>query len=257
MQERDLKTDGYEIRLDDSARILSQFELLADLDRHTQQQMAARMHRHVYPAEQVIVLAGEPSRAVYLIARGTARIQRSSPQGREYVLHSLGAGQFFNLSSALDGGYNLATVTTLTETVAYAIPVDVFRQIVSEHPELAMALLEHLASRVRHLCDAVEGLALYTVRTRLARCLLSPTNGDAPAVKYWTQGELAAHIGTVRDVVGRTLRTFSREGLIRRERGRVVVTDPAGLRREALREPEPQYAALSSGKQHKEFAYAH
>ena len=99
-----------------------------------------------------------------------------------------------------------------------------------------MALLEHLAHQVRRLCDAVEDLALYTVRTRLARCLLSPTNDDAPSVQYWTQGELAAHIGTVRDVVGRTLRTFSREGLIRRDHGRVVVTDPAGLRREALRE---------------------
>jgi CRP-like cAMP-binding protein len=170
------------------------------------------------------------------------RIQRSSPEGREYVLHSLGPGQCFNLSSALDGGVNLATVTAFSDTMAYAIPIDVFRQTVREHPELAMALLGQLASRVRLLSDAVEDLALYTVRTRLARCLLSPTNGDAPSIKYWTQGELAAHIGTVRDVVGRTLRTFSREGLIRREQGRVVVTDPAGLRREALREPEPQYA---------------
>ena len=222
---------------------MAKFALLADLDRQAQLQVAAYMHRHVYLADQVIVLAGEPSRAVYLLAEGEVRIQRSSPEGREYVLHTLGSGQCFNLSSALDGGYNLATVTALTDAVVYALPVQVFRQIVREHPELAMALLEHLSGRVRQLCDAVEDLALYTVRTRLARCLLSPSDGDAPTARYWTQGELAAHIGTVRDVVGRTLRTFSREGLIRRERGRVVIVDPAGLRREALREPEPHYIA--------------
>jgi CRP-like cAMP-binding protein len=227
----------------DMANALTCFALLRELDQPARRQVAEHTHAHTYPAGQVIVLAGEPSRAVYLIASGEVRIQRSSPEGREYVLHNLGSGQCFNLSSALDGGYNLATVSALTDTVIYAIPVDVFRQVVREHPELAMALLGHLASRVRQLSDAVEDLALYTVRTRLARCLLAPTNGDAPTVKYWTQGELAAHIGTVRDVVGRTLRSFSRQGLIRRERGRVVVIDPAGLRREALREQEPQYAA--------------
>jgi CRP/FNR family cyclic AMP-dependent transcriptional regulator len=228
--------------MNDPARALNQFALFAELDEQTRQEIALHMHRHAYRAEQVIVLSGESTRAVYLVARGEVRIQRSSPEGREYVLHSLGPGQCFNLASALDGGYNLATVTAQTDVVIYALPVDVFRQTVREHPELAMALLAHLSGRVRSLSDAVEDLALYTVRTRLARCLLSPTNGDAPSVKYWTQGELAAHIGTVRDVVGRTLRTFSQEGLIRRERGRLVVTDLDGLRREALRDQEPQYA---------------
>ena len=55
------------------------------------------------------------------------------------------------------------------------------------------------------------------MRTLLARCLLSSANSGAPPAKHWTQDELAAHIGTVRDVVGRTPRTFSREGLIRHE----------------------------------------
>jgi CRP/FNR family transcriptional regulator len=225
------------------ARVLSQFPLFDRLDAPAQEHIGSYMHRHTYAEDQVIILANEPTHAVYLVARGEVRIQRSSPEGREYILHALGPGQCFNVSSALDGGQNLATVTALTDAIVYSLPVDVFRQVVHEHPELAEALLKHLARRVRHLSDAVEDLALYTVRTRLARCLLSPTDGDAPAVKYWTQGELAAYIGSVGDVVGRTLRSFSREGLIRRERGHVVVTDPAGLQREALREQQPQYVA--------------
>jgi CRP-like cAMP-binding protein len=115
-----------------------------------------------------------------------------------------------------------------------------------------------LTRRVRHLSDAVEGLALYDVRIRLARCLLGYTGRhnegarasdddasrrDWPCPPYLTQGELAAQIGTVRDVVGRTLRSFTREGLIRRERGRVVVTDLAGLRREALHDQRVRMAS--------------
>lgn len=221
---------------------LAQFSFFEQLTDKARQEIALNVHRRSFRAGEVIVLAGDPSRAVYLVVKGSVRVQRLSPEGREYVLHTLGPGQCFNLISALDGGLNLATVSALTDTVTFVLPIDVFHQVAREHSEVAQALLKHLAGRVRLLSDAVEDLALHTVRTRLARCLLSDTNGDAPPARHWTQGELAAHIGTVRDVVGRTLRTFSREGLIQRERGQVVVTDLAGLRREALREQQPQYA---------------
>ena len=220
---------------------LSQFSLLEKLADSARQQIALNVHRRTFRAGEVIVLAGDTSRAVYLVEEGEVRVQRHSPEGREYVIHSLGPGQCFNLVSALDGGYNLATVSALTDVVTLIVPIDVFHRMVRDHPEIAQTLLKHMAGRVRLLSDAVEDLALHTVRTRLARCLLSDTNGDAPPARHWTQGELAAHIGTVSDVVGRTLRTFSREGLIQRERGRVVVVDRAGLRREALREQESQH----------------
>ena len=105
--------------------------------------------------------------------------------------------------------------------------------------QVTLALLEHLAGRVRKLYNAVENLAFHTVSTRLARYLLTHANGDAAIARYTSQAELAVRIGTVRTVVGRTLRSFAQDGLIRRERGRVVITDREGLRREALREQEP------------------
>jgi CRP/FNR family transcriptional regulator len=199
----------------------------------------------MFRAGQMIVLEGEPSRAVYLIVTGEVRVQRSSPEGREYVLHTLGPGQCFNLVSTLDGGDNLATASAWTDTSVLVVPCDVFYQMVRDQPKVAQTLLQHLADRVRLLSDAAEDLAFYPVRTRLARCLLSRTNGDAPPARHWTQDELAAHVGTVRDVVGRAMRTFSRDGLIRHEQGRVVVTDPAGLRREALCEQDPRYAGCA------------
>jgi CRP/FNR family transcriptional regulator len=186
------------------------------------------------PEGQVIVLVGEPSDAVYLIARGNVHIQRLSPEGREYVLSTLGPGQGFNFAAALDGERNLATASALTDVVLYKIPIDVFCQVVRANPGLAVALLEYLAGSVRRLYDAVEDLALHTVRTRLARRLLSAAEGDAPTIQYWTHDEMARHIGSVRDVVGRTLRAFADEGLIHREQGRLVVTDTTGLRREAM-----------------------
>ena len=127
---------------------LSQFAIFDGLDEHTLQEIIAHAHRRSFPAGQVIVLADTPTRAVYLVVNGQVRIQRSSLEGREYVLHSLGPGQCFNLASALDGGFNLATVSALTHTVTYVLPADAFRRIVSDHPQLSMALLRHMASQV-------------------------------------------------------------------------------------------------------------
>ena len=242
---------------------LSQFPVLAGVDDRTQQAIAAHAHKRTYRAGQMIALEGEPSQAVYLVAQGRLHSQRCSMEGREYVLHVLGPGECFNLASALDGGHNLSTVTAVSDVVLYAISVTDFRRTLQQYPALSLALLSHLTRRVRHLSDAVEGLALYDVRIRLARCLLGYTGRhneaarpreassrrdeasrrDWPCPPYLTQGELAAQIGTVRDVVGRTLRSFTREGLIRRERGRVVVTDLAGLRREALHDQRVRMAS--------------
>jgi hypothetical protein len=79
----------------------------------------------------------------------------------------------------------------------------------------------------------VEDLALHTARTQLARFLLTQAEEGQPR-RSWTQEEIAAQIGTVREVVGRTLRAFAAAGLIRRERGRLVVMDRVGLEREAM-----------------------
>jgi CRP-like cAMP-binding protein len=121
------------------------------------------------------------------------------------VLDDLGPGQFFNLASALDGRRNLATVTASTETTIYAIEREAFRQMTRDHREVAMGVLKVMAGQVRNLSNT-----------------------------GWTQEEIATHIGSVREMVGRTLRAFSRRGIVRREGGRLVVTDLTALKRIAM-----------------------
>jgi len=214
---------------------LSQFRLFSALDQEARRDIAFYVHERTYEPGRVIVFSGEPCEAVYFVVRGLARARRLSMEGREYVLAYIGAGEAFNLIPALDGGTNPVTVEALTETTLYLLPCDHFQRIVQQHHEVAMAALVRLSERVRYLSDRVEDLALHTVRTRLARFLLSRADG-VHWPRHWTQEEIAAHIGTVRDVVGRALRSFAREGLVRRERGRVVVQDIAALRHEAMQE---------------------
>lgn len=211
---------------------LSQLPFFVGLHEEALRRIARYVHEHTLSPGQVIVLEGEQCQDVYLIARGLVRTRRMSPEGREQVLAYLGPGSSFSLVSALDGGPNLATVDAVSEATLYAIPCQRFHQMVREHQEVASAVSRHLAAEVRRLSDMVESLALHTVRSRLARFLLT-TAQDTNAPKRWTQEEIAAHIGTVREMVGRSLRAFADEGWIRRQRGRIVIIDRQGLEREA------------------------
>jgi CRP/FNR family cyclic AMP-dependent transcriptional regulator len=212
---------------------LSQLPFFAGLGEDDLAKIAPYIHERTFSPGQMIISEGEPCQAVYFVVRGVVRVHRLSLEGREHVLAYLGPGEFFNVVPVLDGGPNPATVDALAEATLYTVSCQRFRRIVREYHEVALPILERLAVRVRHLGDMAEGLALHPVSTRLARFLLAQAEGQQPA-HHWTQEEIAAHIGTVREVVGRTLRAFAAAGLIRRQRGRIVVVDRAGLEREAM-----------------------
>ena len=193
------------------------------------------VRRTCAPGEMVI-LEREPCQYVYFVAEGQARAVRTAPDGREQVLARLGPGNAFNtVPPFLPRKVNHATVQAVTPLVLYAISVSDFLRLVEECPELARALLEDFARRLDHLTFLVEDLSLRTVRGRLARFLLEHAEGgrERAVIHRWTQEEMAAQIGTVREVVARTLRAFADAGLLRVERHRIILLDRAGLEAEA------------------------
>ncbi|MBN1935376.1 MAG: Crp/Fnr family transcriptional regulator [Anaerolineae bacterium] len=217
----------------DAKRLLESW-LFAELNPVSRRQALVDVYERIFEQNQVVMLAHEPCKAVYFVAEGVVRAYLSSLEGREYVFDYFVPGDFFNIEAAIVDQTVRFTADVLTNVTLYAIPCDRFMIWMHEYPQLAQAVSDHLAHEVCRLSDMVEGLALHTVRTRLARFLLARADDKLPH-KIWTQGDIAAHIGTVRDVVGRTLREFGREGLVRRERGRLVVTNRNALESEAMR----------------------
>ena len=137
------------------------------------------------------------------------------------------------LASA-EAGPAPASAVALTPVELAVIPRADFCQTVIHTPELALVVLRDLAAKVHHLTDLTRDLGLLTVRARLASFLLShgqPPEGCAPAGVQvrWTHHEIAAQIGTVREVVSRTMRAFVKDGLIKLERHRIVVLDREAL----------------------------
>ena len=209
-----------------------------------------------YESGQVVMLEGEADAPVFVVRRGTVRVYRTSLDGREQTLIRLGPGAAFNVPAAFmdpgaggdrsspavagarSGALAPASAAALTPVELALISRPDFCQTVIHSPDLALVVLRDLATKVHHLTDLTHDLGLLTVRARLASFLLS--HGQAPegapppgAHVRWTHHEIAAQIGTVREVVSRTMRTFVKDGTIKLERHRIVVLDREALQLEA------------------------
>ena len=233
-----------------TTQALRHISLFVDLSDDALVRVARVAYTRTYASGETVIFEGDPCQAVYFIVEGQVRVYRLSPGGREQVLARLGPGQTFNTAPPFQHrgqGINHATVEALTPLTLYAVASDDFRRLVGEYPELALTILQDFAGRLDHLANLVEDLSLRTVRGRLARFLLehaSTTGGmsalsgatDADTVtRHWTQEEIAAYLGTVRDMVGRTLRAFAAAGLLRMDRQRIVLLDREGLEAEVRR----------------------
>jgi CRP/FNR family transcriptional regulator len=216
---------------------------------------AVAVTRH-YESGALVILEGEAAPPVFVVRKGVVRVYRTSSDGREQTLIRLGAGAAFNMpaafvgpdaggrsgpsASASLGGESVApaSAVALTPVELAVVARDDFCRTVIHTPELALVVLSDLASKVHHLSDLTRDLGLLTVRARLARFLLShgldPEGEPAPGVQVrWTHHEIANQIGTVREVVSRTMRAFVKDGLIKLERHRILVLDREVLRLEA------------------------
>lgn len=211
---------------------LENIPLLSSLPEPVRQEVIRRGQKRSYGPGQIISLEGEPPEAVYFVLRGRVKIYKLSPEGRAQVLTQLKSGDIFNLVPALDEGPNPATAEALDQVTLYLFPRQSFIQMVKKHPDLAWVILENLAQRLRHLTALVEDLSFRTVRGRLAKLLLEQASkGQVEKGGWLTQEEMAARLGTVREVVSRSLRSLEEEGLIRIARHRIII-----LEREALEE---------------------
>ncbi|NJN19123.1 MAG: Crp/Fnr family transcriptional regulator [Oscillochloris sp.] len=183
------------------------------------------------PAGTTLQLEGDPAETMYVVVTGRVKISRFSAGGREQVMNIIGAGGHFNSVPIFDGGPCPANAEALSDVVLLALPQAALLAAVDTHPALARALLREFTARLRHLVDLVDTLALHTVQGRLAGLLLAQAEAAerGERVAALTQAEMAARLGTVREMVSRTLKSFEAQGLISLERGTIAIQDRAGL----------------------------
>lgn len=209
--------------------------LFSALSDRTLQAVALRSFERTLPAGQVLFIEGEQAESCYFILEGVVRVYRMNTAGRMQILARLSTGAPVNVVSLLtEARKNRANVESLTDVKAAVLRSADFEWLMAHCPDFSTALLRTFARRIARMTDLAAGLSLNSVRVRLASFLIDLA-GSPQTAGGWTQDEIAAEIGTVRDVVGRLLRDFENRDLIRRDRQQIILLDREGLYREAER----------------------
>lgn len=204
---------------------LRQIPMFAALSAQDVAQVAALTLERHYERGDVITLEGEQDGTLYYVCSGLVKVFKTSPGGKEQVLRLIATGHTFNDVPALDGGPNPASAAAMEPSVVYLIRRADLRQLIRTRPEVAGAVVQTLASALRHLVALVEDLSLRHVTARVARILLDQEGSarEAQQSHHLTQQEMAALAGTAREVVGRALKELEIAGAIEMRQGRAIV----------------------------------
>ena len=188
------------------------------------------VERH-YETGRTVFFEEDECAGLHLVVAGQARIYRVAFEGREQVLAVLGPGNSCNEVPAVDGGPNPASCVTLEPTTFWVLSRTALDGLRSEIPGLNEAIIESLATRCRELVQRVYNLSFLSVTARVAQFLVEQTEvQQSLSRRRWTQEEIAAEVGTVREMVGRALRHLAEDDLVRLERHRIHIVDREGLR---------------------------
>lgn len=219
----------------EDVRAIHYFESLSDDDAR---RFASELVVRNFGSREFVVVEGEPSAGFYLLCRGKARIFRTAADGREQTFRLVGAGDTFNEVPIFDGAPNPATVETIEPSEVILIPSESLVRTIRRQPEVGMALLRHFARRLRSFTELVEQISLQTVQGRLARYLYQlareegvRTEEGIVVPRTITQQDLASLVGSVREVVSRTLKVMSEDGIVEVRRKDIVIRDLKALRR--------------------------
>ncbi len=169
----------------------------------------------------------EPSAGLHIIQRGSVKLFKISPQGREFIINIFEEGATFNEVSVFDEGNNPINVEALEETDLWVIDPQIIRDQMAAHPEMCQMVLLNLAKNLRMMVGILEEMSFYQVTHRLARLISQMTAEQLSGTmtERVTRDQMAARLGTVREVLARSLRELERSGAIRLSQHRIYIED--------------------------------
>ena len=214
----------------DKIAALRRTPLFRELDDITLSLLAEHALPRHYRKDEMLFLAGEEAHGLFVIVNGSVRAFRESPDGREQVIHVERAGATVAEVPVFDDGTYPSTVAAEEDTDTLFLAKRDVRQLCLQHPEISLAAVKVLASRLRRCAELVEALSLKEVGQRLARFLVSearrhgqPSADGVCLTLTQTNQQIAARVGSVREVISRAFSRLQHDGLINMEDRKLTI----------------------------------
>jgi len=181
-----------------------------------------------YARNQMLIVEGEVSDALYILIAGQLKVFTQDSKGRELVYNILQPGEFFG-ELFLDGGLRSASVKAVVDSQCIVIDELAIRGFMKTYPEFAECLVYKLIARLRHATQLSKSLALHDVYERTVDLLNQVALNEPGDIRVvpssMTQQEIADRVGATREMINHILRDLTRGGFLARdEKKRLVFT---------------------------------
>lgn len=182
-----------------------------------------------WPKGSQIIVEGEPGDAVYFILSGRAKVTLYGEEGKEIVLSVLNEGDMFGELSIIDNRPRSANVVSVKDMECLVVTRNQFLKYLNWHHKVYLTMFAYLTTRLREATRQIGGLALLDVCGRIAHTLIGMSKEGEDAydkvveIERPTHEELAAMIGSSREVVSRALKKMTQEGYIKIEKDRILL----------------------------------
>jgi CRP/FNR family transcriptional regulator len=210
------------------------FPFIAALPSRLRDALRVRAMRKVLENRQVLVPAGSECAYLPFVLEGALRIYKISEAGKELTLYRIEQGESCILSSTciLNGGSFLAIAEAEGHTQILLLPAPLLNRLVEEDAACRRFIFEQYAHRLDAVLTLLEEVTFHHMDMRIAAFLLRNATPGATSVRR-THAEIAAELGTSREVVTRILADFEAGKVISTSRGKITILRPAALKERA------------------------
>lgn len=215
--------------MDHGVTWISQFPPLAGLGERERKAIASASVVADLPAGARVFEPGQPAERYLLVLAGSVRVQQVSESGRSIVLYRVAAGEACALTTACLIGGDLYNAEAIAETPVTAVVMAraAFGELMETSTGFRKFVFRSFGGRLSDLFRLVEEVAFARMDIRLAHKLIELSEGGGEVAA--TQAELAAELGTAREVVSRMLGEFQRRTWVAAGRGTIQILDRAAL----------------------------
>ncbi len=181
------------------------------------------------PAGSDVFADGDQVDSIALLLAGVVRVYKIGETGREMTLYRFGLGEscVLTASAILNRKSFPAIATVEQEGEAVMIPAETFRSWVHRYDLWREFVFDMLSQRLATVMEILDEVAFHRMDARVVSLLLIRSSVQNPL--RITHQEIAAELGSSREVISRLLEDLARRGLVRVGRGEVEILDPPGL----------------------------
>ena len=222
----------------DNLQSLKKSLLFSGLGEEYLEQIAVISANRPFARGETLFSEGETAGGFYLLAKGSIKLCKISPDGREKVLHFVHPGETFAEAAFFGDGRYPAEARGIEPGEVIYFPKDGFMGLLERNPKFSLNLVVSLSLLLRKFARQIEELSFAEVPNRLAAYLIELAERKSTSYQGklyldldTKKSELASRLGTVSETLSRSFRKLKEEGIIEVEGSRVIILDLAALKR--------------------------